>query len=182
MQNEAQVTASEHALDYHRLAGDSPTDTQLEWGMIIGPRPADAALRTIEELAGSRPPGTMDLPRAALLAMLGRLDEAWPLAEAASNHLREVAGDSQDVHVYLWLIARIAGDRERACRHNTEILNVLGSGSVGAIFRSFLARELCYLGRFEEAEPLHRQAQAVPPRASGRVLNPSVEALLLAAP
>jgi hypothetical protein len=88
MQNEAQVTASEHALHHHRLAGDSPTDTQLEWGMIIGPRPAHEALRAIDELAGSRPPGTMDLPRAAVLAMLGNLDEAWPLAEAASNHLR----------------------------------------------------------------------------------------------
>ena len=27
-----------------------------------------------------------------LLAMLGRLDEAWPLAEARSSHLREVTG------------------------------------------------------------------------------------------
>jgi tetratricopeptide (TPR) repeat protein len=181
MQNDAQVTASEHALRQHRLAGDSPTDTQLEWGMIIGPRPADRALEAIDELAAVRPPGTMDLPRSALLAMLGRLDEAWPLAEASSSHLREVAGDCQDVHVYLWLIAMIAGDRERAVRHNTEMLDVLGSSSVGATFSSTLARLHWYLGRVEEAEPLLRRAQAVPPRASMRVMGPSVEALLLAA-
>ena len=76
MHNEDGVRASELALRYHRRAGDSPSDTRLEWGMIIGPRPADDAMRTIDELAGSRPPGTMDLPRSAQLAMLGRLDEA----------------------------------------------------------------------------------------------------------
>jgi tetratricopeptide (TPR) repeat protein len=115
--------------------------------------------------------------------MLGRLDEAWPLAEAASNHLREVSGDSlQDVHVHLWLIAMIEGDRQRACRHNTEMIEGLGlSSSVGATFRTLLARDLCYLDRHAQAEPLLRAAQSVPPRASMRVVGPAVEALLLAA-
>ena len=77
----------------------------------------------------------------------------------------------------------IEGDRERACRHHADLIDVLppGSDGVAASFRSFLARDLCYLGRFEEAEPLLRQAQAVPPGACRRVLAPSVEALLLAA-
>jgi tetratricopeptide (TPR) repeat protein len=57
---------------------------------------------------------------------------------------------------------------------------MLGSGSVAATFTTVLARDLCYFGRFEEAEPLLRQAQTVPPRASMRVLAPAVEALLLA--
>ncbi len=56
-------------------------------------RPAPGRARRCEiarrarRLAASRVP---DLPRAGLLAMLGRFDEAWPLAEARSNHLREV--------------------------------------------------------------------------------------------
>jgi tetratricopeptide (TPR) repeat protein len=181
MQNDDGVTASEQALHYHRLAGDSSSDTQMEWALIIGPRPVDEAMRIIDELANWKPPGTTDLPRAALLAMLGSFDEAWPLAEARSSHLREVSGNSlQEGHLYLWLIATIEGDRQRACRHNAEMLDMLGSGSVAATFTTVLARDLCYFGRFEEAEPLLRQAQTVPPRASMRVLAPAVEALLLA--
>ena len=44
-----------------------------------------------------------------------------------------------------------------------------------------LARDLCYLGRFDEAEPLLRQAQAVRSSPVERALGPAVEALLLAA-
>jgi class 3 adenylate cyclase/tetratricopeptide (TPR) repeat protein len=181
MRNDDCVDASEQALRYRRLAGDSPSDTQMEWALMIGPRPADEGMRMLEQLAAWRPPGTTDLPRAALLAMLGRIDDAWPLAEARSNHLREVAGDSfYASHYYLWLIAMIEGDRQRSCRYVAELINGMDSAvSVAAAFKLMLARELCYLGRFDEAEPLLRQAQAVPPRASVRVLAPSVEALLL---
>ena len=81
-----------------------------------------------------------------------------------------------------WLIASIEGDRERACRHNADMIEVMAGGvSVAAAFWSFQARELCYLGRVEEAEPWLRRAQAVPPRASVRVMAPAAEALLLAA-
>src|SRR4029450_11088700 len=60
-------------------------------------------------------------PRAALLARLGRFDEAWPLAEAGSSHLREVTGDtSREAYGDLALIAAIEGDRERACRYRAE--------------------------------------------------------------
>ncbi len=44
-----------------------------------------------------------------------------------------------------------------------------------------IARDLCYLGRFDEAEPLLRQSQAVPANPVERALGPAVEALLLAA-
>ena len=44
-----------------------------------------------------------------------------------------------------------------------------------------LARELCYLGRFDEAERLLEEARAVPPPGSGvRVVAAAAEALLLA--
>ena len=93
----------------------------LEWSLIIGPRPVDDAMRMMDELADWRPPGSQDGPRAVLLAMLGRFDEAWPLAEARSSHLREVTGDtSRDAYGYLALIATIEGDRERACRYIAE--------------------------------------------------------------
>ncbi len=128
MQNDDNVHASQQALRYRRLAGDSPSDTGIEWALILGPRPADEAMRMLDELAAWRPPGSQDLPRAALLAMLGRSDEAWPLAEARSSHLQEVTGNTaQEGHLYLWLIATIEGDRERACRHNADMIEVISS-------------------------------------------------------
>jgi class 3 adenylate cyclase/tetratricopeptide (TPR) repeat protein len=184
MQNDDHVQAAQQALRYRRHAGDSPLDVWIEWPLILGPRPADEAMRMLDQLDALRPKEGGDLPRAALLAMLGRSDEAWPLAEARSSHLREISGNTlQDGHTYLWLIATIEGDRERACRHNADMIEVLvpASPSVAAAFHSLQARELCYLGRLEEAESFLRQAQAVPPHASVRVMAPSAEALLLAA-
>jgi len=138
-------------------------------------------MRTIDELAARRAPGSTDLPRAALLAMLGRFEEAWPLAEAQADHLREVAGEVVWLgNQYLWLIAVIEGDRQRACGFNAEIVDGAAFGSVVATFTTLLARDLYYLGRFDEAEPLLRRAKTVPPRASMRVMGPAVEALLLA--
>jgi tetratricopeptide (TPR) repeat protein len=181
MRNEDDVDASLRALHYNRAAGDSPSLERLEWPLIIGPRPVDEVMRTIDELEAWRTAGSTALPRAALLAMAGRFDEAWPLAEAAANHLREVTSDPFIRCAYLWLIATIEGDRERARRHIAELVDAIGaSESVAATFSTTLARDLCYLSRFDEAEPLLRQAQAVPPRASMRVMGPSVEALLLA--
>ena len=157
--------------------------TELEWSLIIGPRPADDAMRMMDELADWRPPGSQDGVRAVLLAMLGRFDEAWPLAEARSSHLREVTGDtSRDAYEIpradrddrrrsgaRMPIRRRSDQAHRPCRH---------PGSDG---QARLARELCYLGRFDEAERLLEEARTVPPPGSGvRVMAAAAEALLLA--
>jgi tetratricopeptide (TPR) repeat protein len=118
-----------------------------------------------------------------LLAMLGRFDEAWPLAEARSSHLREVTGDtSRDAYGFLSMIARIEGDRERACGYSAEEIEVIADVPIpAATGKGMLARELCYLGRFDEAERLLEEARAVPPPGSGvRVPAAAAEALLLA--
>ena len=176
------VEALLQALRYQRLAGYSRSGTELEWSLIIGPRPADDAMRMMDELAAWRPPGSQDAPRAVLLAMLGRFDEAWPLAEARSSHLREVTGNtSRDAYGSLSLIATIEGDRERACRYSAEEIEVIADVAIpAATARGMLARELCYLGRFDEAERLLEEARAVPPPGSGvRVMAAAAEALLL---
>jgi class 3 adenylate cyclase/tetratricopeptide (TPR) repeat protein len=181
MQNEDDVNASIRALHYRRLAGDSPHDSRFEWPLIIGPRPVSEALSTIDELETWLAPGATDLPRAVFLAMEGRFDEAWPLAEARADHLHEISGVAFYASLYLWIIATIEGDRERSSRHIGDLVDVVGATtSVGATYTTTYARDLCYLGRFEEAEPLAQAARAVPPRASMRVLGLTVEALLLA--
>src|SRR5207248_54839 len=114
------------AVRYQRQAGYSRSDTQLEFGLIFGPRPVADAMRMIDELAVWRPPGSEDHPRATLLAMLGRFDEAWPLAEARSSHLREVTGNtSRDAHMYLAMIATIEGDRVRTVEYGAKELELI---------------------------------------------------------
>ncbi|MBM2822544.1 MAG: hypothetical protein HW413_1290 [Thermoleophilia bacterium] len=182
-QHDDVVEAMLQALSYQRLAGYSPSVPFLEWSLIIGPRPVDDAMRMMDELADWRPPGSQDGPRALLLAMLGRFDEAWPLAEARWSHLREVTGDtSRDAYGDLALIAMIEGDRERACRYTAEEIERIAHVAIPtATAKSRLAREFCYLGRFDEAERLLEEARAVPPPGSGvRVLAAAAEALLLA--
>jgi class 3 adenylate cyclase/tetratricopeptide (TPR) repeat protein len=184
MRNDESVAALERALRYFRLVGDSPSSVSLEldWAVILSSRAADEGLRMLDELAPGRPPGDGDLARAVLLAMLGRFDEAWPLAETRSDHLREVTG-SVMADAHLAAIAMIEGDRRRACRHHMDLIDALPPGSDGmaATWRLPLARDLCYLGRFGEAEPELRQAQAVAAGPVGRAMSPAVEALLLAA-
>jgi tetratricopeptide (TPR) repeat protein len=137
----------------------------------------------LDELAVGWPPGAADLGRAALLAMLGRTDEAWPLAEARSNHLRDVTGGSIAGLEHLALIASVEGDRQRACRYHAELIDTFPRGidAVAASYRLLLARDLCHLGRLEEAEPLLRQAQSVRPGPFERSLGSAIEALLLSA-
>jgi tetratricopeptide (TPR) repeat protein len=76
----------------------------------------------------------------------------------------------------------IEGDRPRACRHHAELIDALPSGNDGiaATWRLPLARDLCYLGRFDEAERELRKARDVAAGPVERALGPAVEALLLA--
>ena len=184
MQNDESVDASQQAIRYYRLAGDSASGILelVEWTLILGPRPADEGLRILEELAFGRPANAADLPRAALLAMLGRIDDAWQLAEARSDHLREVGG-WYGGQQYLAAIAMIEGDRQRACRHHAELLDSLppGSEAVASTYRLILGRDLCHLERFDEAEPLLRQSDAFRSNPVEKALGRGVEALLLAA-
>ena len=181
-QHDDAVDAMLQALRYQRLAGYSPSGTELEFSLIIGPRPVSEAMRTLDELAGWRPPGSEDHPRATLLAMLGRFDEAWPLAQARSSHLREVTGNtSRSAAMYLAMIAAIEGDRERAARYSAEELELIAHFTIAAATgKARLARELCHLGRFDEAARLLEEARAVPSPGSGvRVMAAAAEALLL---
>ncbi len=182
-QHDDTVEAVLEALRYQRMAGYSHSDTGLGFALIIGPRPVGEAMRTLDELAVWRPRGSQDHPRATLLAMLGRFDEAWPLAQARSSHLREVTGNtSRDADRYLAMIATIEGDRERAVQYGAEELELIAHLAIAAATaKARLARELCYLGRFDEAEELLEEARVVSPPGSGvRVMAAAAEALLLA--
>jgi tetratricopeptide (TPR) repeat protein len=181
-QDEEHVAAAERAVRYARLAGDLGGELYgLDWALVFGPRPADEALRTLEELTAGRPLSRADLGRSVLLAMLDRTDEAWHLAEAVSAHLREVTGDPGSA--YLALVATVSGDLATACRHLRACIDAAPPGSEGvmSVYSRWLARDLCRIGRFDEAEECLRRPIDVEPTALAlRFQGRAAEALLLA--
>jgi tetratricopeptide (TPR) repeat protein len=150
---EDMVQASEQALRHARLAGrQSPNISFLEAALAAGPRPANEALATLERLE-ERPSPVSVLFRAWFLAMLGRFDEAWPLAEQSYARY----GEQSDSWVGDWIMAEIAtlaDDHEDASRRLTNVCEWLeASGQLGFLstYAPMLGRELCALGRYDEA-------------------------------
>ena len=114
MRNDESVAAFQRALRYFRLAGDSSSfvTQELDWSLILSPRPADQGLQMLDA-ARTRPPSR------ETVTSLGRccsrcsacFDEAWPLAEARSDHLREVTGAVM-ADADLATISSLEGDRQ----------------------------------------------------------------------
>ncbi|TMK78621.1 MAG: hypothetical protein E6G45_06175 [Actinobacteria bacterium] len=148
--------AAEQALRHARLAGDEPRHLfSLESALVNGPRPADEALRVLDAVLSENPhPGSL-LRRAWLLAMLGRFDEAWPLAHEAAARHRELTGLESDAN--LAEIASLAGNEESAAgylRAFCDWCEVHGQHDWLSTYAPQRGRALCALGRYEEAEPL----------------------------
>jgi class 3 adenylate cyclase/tetratricopeptide (TPR) repeat protein len=149
--------ASEEEIRHARLAGHPrPNLTGLSIHLALGPRPADEALRAIDEaLPGAKPRSEEVLLRATLLAMLGRFAEAWPLAREANERLRALRDNFEEA----WLaeIAILEGDHEAAVHHLRrahESAEKRGLRGVLAGSGPQLSRQLCAVGRPDEAAPL----------------------------
>jgi len=154
--------ASEQALEQARLAGQQRTGLfWIELALALGPTPAAGALEQLDRLLPASPAPFSLFTRAWLLAMLDRFDEAVPLARESNE--RQIELDGWRIgDVRLAEIARMAGDHEAAARHlesacawqeEREQFGLL------ATYVALLGRELCALGRFDEAEPLARRAR-----------------------
>jgi tetratricopeptide (TPR) repeat protein len=86
--------------------------------------------------------------------MLDRFEEAVPLARESNERQRELDGRKVG-EIRLAEIARMAGDHVAAARHLETIAAWLEEREqLGLLstYHALLARELCALGRFEEAE------------------------------
>jgi class 3 adenylate cyclase/tetratricopeptide (TPR) repeat protein len=153
--------AIEESIRHARLAGrPSPNIGYLSVALAHGSRPAQEVLARVEELES--PTAWWSLCRAWLLAMLGRFDEALPLAEEADANFRFQGGNWAGN----WLMAEIAclaGDHEAAMGRYAAVCEWLEtrSGLAGflATYAPALGRELCTLGRYDEAEGRARQGR-----------------------
>jgi class 3 adenylate cyclase/tetratricopeptide (TPR) repeat protein len=149
--------AAEQALRHARIAGQRPSHLfSLELTLVFGPTPADEAVRKLDAVLPEVPHPYPLLFRSHLLAMLGRFDEAWPSAHAASDRMQQLTGATGGGEYALAEIAALAGDHEYATRHLQQFCDFLteyGQSALLVTFAPALGRSLCALGRYDEAEP-----------------------------
>jgi class 3 adenylate cyclase/tetratricopeptide (TPR) repeat protein len=146
------VRAASHAREYETLAGiPHRSDRVHAMGLSDGSIPVVEALRRLETLD---PAVFIDLERAVLLAMNDELESARALADAADQHAQEL-GHSGDY--WRGEIERIAGNHEAAAARIgawCELMAATGETAGLGYHAALRARELCFLGRYDEAESL----------------------------
>jgi class 3 adenylate cyclase len=177
--------AAEHALRHARLAARPSADLfGLELALASGSLAADEALRTLDTLLPESPhPGAL-LVRAWLLGMLGRFEEASPIAREARDRYHELTGDNWAD----WLPAQIAmlsGDHAAAASYLRGLCDLLQERDQRFYLSSvapMLGRELCALGRHGEAERSAELAREldVPQNALAQASLRQVQALVYA--
>jgi tetratricopeptide (TPR) repeat protein len=154
--------ASRRALEHARLAGQQRTGLfWIELALSLGPTPAAEALAQLDELLPANPWAFSLFTRAWLLAMLDRFDEAVPLARESNERQRELDG-RRIGEIRLAEIARMAGDHQAAAGHLQTLCAWLEEREQYGLLATYvclLGRELCALGRFDEAEPLARRGR-----------------------
>ncbi|MGZ4386094.1 MAG: AAA family ATPase, partial [Gaiellaceae bacterium] len=145
--------AAEQALHHWRLAGQYPGLAGLPAALVLGPTPADEALRTLDSVLPPNPKPSTLIQRARLIAMLGRVDEARALALPASERLRELSGYAEG-DLQLGEIAALTGDHATAVRYlrrGCDRLEKMGSRAYLSTSAPLLGHSLCALGRYDEA-------------------------------
>ncbi|HEY7602883.1 MAG TPA: adenylate/guanylate cyclase domain-containing protein [Gaiellaceae bacterium] len=167
-QMEAWAQASERCIEHARIAGWPKGDAfGLAAALVWGPRPADEALRILDDLADELGEAAYDLKRAYLMAALGRFDDAWALVGPATERLYGF-GDARSLE-WPFDIAALQGDYLRAVEHGREVVDLVAKRGLIA-FQSTLGARLglclCKLGRFEEAAPHAAFARDVDPDSS----------------
>ena len=142
--------AIEESMRHSRLAGRPSPNSGVLWvALQHGSTPVEEALARLEQHEVPSP--WWNLCRAWFLAMLGRFDEALPLADEADAQFGE-RGDSWLADWGMAEVAALADDHEGACRRFTAVTEAIDHDGLLASYAPMLGRELCEVGRYDEAE------------------------------
>jgi hypothetical protein len=155
----------ERALEHARKAGQpmQAAGPSAAYHFVLGSEPADALLRKLEALLPTASHPGLVLNQARLLAMLDRPSEAWALALQGSERLRELTGEEGGEN-YLADVASLTGDEDAAScylRVYCDRLEAQHRLNNLSTYAPLLARSLCALGRYDEAEPLAERGRAL---------------------
>jgi class 3 adenylate cyclase/tetratricopeptide (TPR) repeat protein len=149
--------ALEKGLLHARRAGYAVVGSgRLAVPLALGPMPASVALAKLDAQVGGQPHPQDLVLRGALLAMLGRIEEAWAVAVPAGERLHELGFDDAG-GIWLGEIAVIAAEHAAAARYfqtACDAMEASGSTSLLSTYAPRLGRALCALGRYDEAESL----------------------------
>jgi class 3 adenylate cyclase/tetratricopeptide (TPR) repeat protein len=167
--NEAKLEAAERAVDYARRAGDEQRARSAIPALVnarfFGPTPVDETLRWIDQQEAAGVDHLAFLShRAELLAMQGRTKDARGLIAGHQARLEEL-GATVGLALGCAFASRIeilAGDwvaAERWAREGCELLERMGSLSWLSTAAGELARVLCELGRYDEADDWSRRSE-----------------------
>ena len=153
---EGWADALEQAMLHARRAGHSMGGSFLmAVPLTMGPKPAGEALAKLDSLSADPPhPGDLQM-RGLLLAMLGRIEEAWAIAVPADEKARELGIEAGGI--WLGEIALITGDLQTAAaylRNGCEEMERRGAAAELSTYAPLLGRVLCMLGDPGEAERL----------------------------
>jgi class 3 adenylate cyclase/tetratricopeptide (TPR) repeat protein len=160
-QLERWADAIERSLVHSRRAGQPIVGSSgLSVPLAFGPKPAGEALAKLDSIIGDQPhPADLQV-RAVLLAMLGRVEEAWSVALPADEQARELGISSGPT--FLAELALIAGDQQAAAeylRAACATMEERGTTGVLSSYAPLRGRVLCALGQPDEAEQLARQGR-----------------------
>ena len=157
---QAWADAIDHARTHAIRAGHPIAGSwMMSVPLTMGPTPASEALAKLDSLIGDSPhPGDLVM-RAVLLAMLGRIEDAWAAALPADAQARDIGIESGPI----WLaeIALIAGDRQAAARYlqaGCDELERTGTTAQLSTYTAQLSRIVCGLTGPDQAEQLAARA------------------------
>ena len=131
------------------------------------PEAIERCERAAEQAAGDRQlQGFVLSLLASLVAMQGSFDRARELAARGRAMLEELGLDllAARVSVEAWRVEMLAGDpvaAERELRTGYDALERMGEKYLLSTIAGLLGQTLCVLERFDEAEPLADQAEAL---------------------
>jgi class 3 adenylate cyclase len=148
--------AIEQSLLHARRAGHLVIGSRaLSVPLTMGPMPASEALAKLDSFSAGPPhPGDLQM-QAVLLAMLGRIDEAWAQGLQADQQARELGMNVGPT--FLSELALVAGDNQAAAAYLKSACDEMERRGALAHLSTYLGlqgRVVCLLGRVDEAEQL----------------------------